>query len=100
MPIWDRRVKLASRATATIIPGISAPRLHGLHARLTTGPGRNGLRGRGFVELDVRHVAPEVLEPVVRARGRREDVHDDVEVVGDDPLSVALAVGRARDQIL
>ena len=40
---------------------------------------------RGGVELDRGHVVPELLELVVLARLRREDVQDDVEVVGEDP---------------
>ena len=42
--------------------------------------------------LELRDVAPEILEAVVLARLGREDVQDDVEVVGDDPARLALAV--------
>ena len=42
------------------------------------------------LDLDARHVAPQILEPVVRPRVRREDVQHDVEVVGDDPARLAL----------
>src|SRR5256885_13042658 len=44
------------------------------------------LDGRG-VQLDARDVAPELLEPVVLTRLRREDVEDHVQVVGEDPRS-------------
>ena len=51
-------------------------------------------------DFDERHVAPEILEPVEGARLGREDVQDDVEVVGDDPARLALAVDGARQQPL
>jgi hypothetical protein len=53
------------------------------------------LGGRG-VELDRRHVAPELLEAVVAARLRGEDVEDDVQVVDEDPVSLAIALDRPR----
>ncbi len=50
--------------------------------------------------LDRRHVVPEILEPVVRARLGREDVEDDVEVVGDDPVALALALDGVGEDAL
>jgi hypothetical protein len=50
------------------------------------------------VQLDRGHVAPEILEPVVRPRLRREDVQDDIEVVDEDPVALRLALHRARRQ--
>ena len=44
-------------------------------------------------EPRLRHVAPELLEPVELARRRGEHVHDDVEVVEQDPVSLPLALG-------
>src|SRR3954471_3718792 len=46
--------------------------------------------GRGF--------APELLQPVVLAGLRREDVHDHVEVVEQDPARLAGALRAARQQ--
>src|SRR5213593_285730 len=39
--------------------------------------------------LELRHIAPEILEAVETACLRREEVEDHVEVVGDDPLRLA-----------
>ena len=47
--------------------------------------------------LDRGHVVPELLEPVVVAGLGREDMQDDVEVVGDDPVALALAVDRVGE---
>ena len=58
------------------------------------------LARRGALEIDLRHVAPQILERIEAARLGREDVQDDVEIVGDDPVAVALAVGGARKQLL
>src|SRR4051794_2324457 len=57
------------------------------------------LAGRGCVELDRGHVVPQLLELVVPTRIGREDVEDDVEVIGEDPGSLLCSVGGARDQI-
>jgi hypothetical protein len=54
--------------------------------------------GGGGVELDRGHVAPELLETVVAASFRREDVQDDVEVVGEDPVPLRRAFDRPRPQ--
>src|SRR2546421_10621621 len=51
---------------------------------------------RGF-ELDRRYVAPQILESVVAARLRGEDVEHDVEVIGDDPGSLRGALERGRE---
>ena len=55
------------------------------------------LAGRDF---DRRRVAPQLFEAVIGARVRREDVQHDVEVVGDDPGRLSLAVDRRRQQAL
>src|SRR5205823_8214169 len=39
-----------------------------------------------------RHLAPQLLEPIERARLRREDVHDAVEVVHQDPAGLPVAL--------
>jgi hypothetical protein len=57
------------------------------------------LSGRG-VELDRGHVAPQLFEAVVAPRLRRKDVKDDVEVVDQDPVALALAFDRARPQLV
>src|SRR5215210_4638419 len=57
------------------------------------------LRRRG-VELDGRHVRPELLKAVVAARLGREDVQDDVEVVREDPISLPLPLDRSRPQLV
>src|SRR6188472_4807712 len=65
-------------------------------ARTRTGPiqvGQPHLRRRGGLEL--RDVVPEVLEAVVLARLRREDVEHDVEVVVDDPARLRQAARGA-----
>jgi hypothetical protein len=54
-----------------------------------------GSGGRGFDDL-VRHVTPEIVEPVEIARIGREHVQHDVEVVRDDPGGLALTCNRAR----
>jgi hypothetical protein len=43
-------------------------------------------------------LAPQLLEAVVVARLRREDVHDDVEVIHQDPVGAARALDAPRDQ--
>jgi len=52
------------------------------------------------VQVDRRHVAPQLFEPVVLARIGREDVQDDIEVVRDDPGSLARPVDALREQPL
>ena len=47
-----------------------------------------------------RRLAPELLQPVVLARVRREDVHHHVQVVQEDPARLAVALGAARQQPL
>src|SRR5215212_5048823 len=54
--------------------------------------GAPGLPGAG------RHLAPELLEAVVRARLGGEDVDDDVEVVHEDPARLADALDAAGQQ--
>jgi hypothetical protein len=56
--------------------------------------------GAGGVELDGRHVAPELLEAVVIPRLGREDVQDDVEVVREDPVPLSLALDGSRPQLV
>src|SRR6266536_2066298 len=57
-------------------------------------PGQQPVLDRdGFDRLG-RDVTPQILEPVVAARLRREHVQHDVEVVGDDPRPRGLAVDR------
>ena len=51
-------------------------------------------------QLDRGDVAPELLEAVVGPRLRREDVEDDVEVVGENPGRLPLAGHVARDEPL
>src|SRR6187551_258667 len=53
---------------------------------------RLGLGGRDL-ELDRGHVAPQLLEAVEAPRLGREEVEDDVEVVGDDPRRLGPAGG-------
>ena len=67
-------------------------------ARASDGPcpKRTTALGAGRLERLLGHVAPEVVEAVELARLGREDVQDDVEVVGDDPGRLALAGDRAR----
>ncbi len=48
------------------------------------------------IDLDPGDVAPQCFEPVEVARARREDVHDDVEVVEEDPFRFALPFGARR----
>jgi hypothetical protein len=50
--------------------------------------------------LDRGHVVPELLEPIVVAGLGREDVEDDVDVVGDDPLALALALDGVGEEPL
>src|SRR3972149_10176638 len=83
---WARRRAAASPGTkatslGTVRVDQAAWPMPSLRARRS---GINHLAGRRF-ELDRGHVGPQVLEPVVRPRLRREDVEDDVEVVGGDP---------------
>jgi hypothetical protein len=62
---------------------------------------RLGGRGRPRLdrgELDGGHVAPQLLEPVEATRLRREEVEDDVEVVGDDPTRLGHARRGAWEQ--
>src|SRR5215213_1937754 len=47
-----------------------------------------------------RGLAPEVFQPVVLACLGREDVHDHVPVVEQDPACLAGALGTARQQAL
>src|SRR6266508_2092558 len=59
---------------------------------------RGGLApARSGGDFDRGHVAPQILEAVIVPRLLREDVEDDVEVVGEDPGRLALAVDVARD---
>src|SRR3954454_16171021 len=44
--------------------------------------------------------APQVFEPVVLPCLRREDVHDHVPVVHEDPAGLAVALGAAGQQAL
>src|SRR4051812_16422833 len=62
-------------------------------------PAKATLGGRRLDGL-LGHIAPEVVEPVELARLRREDVQDDVEVVGDDPRRLALPRHRAGQKAL
>jgi hypothetical protein len=65
----------------------------------TTNPSCHiGRLGRG--ELDGWHVAPELLEPVVLPRLRREDVEDDIEVVGQDPIALRGALDGSRPELV
>src|SRR5680860_1809941 len=48
----------------------------------------------------LRGLAPEVLQAVELARGGREDVHDTVEVVEQDPTGLPDALGAAGQQAL
>ena len=57
-------------------------------------------RPRRRRELDGRHVTPELLEPVVLPRLRREDVEDDVEVVGQDPIALRGALDGSRPKLV
>src|SRR6202034_339948 len=43
-------------------------------------------------------LAPQLLQAVERAGFRREDVHDDVEVVHQDPIPLAQPLDAARQQ--
>src|SRR5712691_10776439 len=61
--------------------------------------GSTSLARRGRFDLDRGHVVPELLELVVPTRVRREDVQDDVEVVGEDPGPLLHPVYRAREEI-
>lgn len=56
--------------------------------------------GRGCFERLVRDVVPQVLEAVELARLGGEDVHDDVDVVADDPRRLLLALDRARQKVV
>src|SRR5437899_2686429 len=60
-------------------------RLRGSQARLLA-----SLRRRGH--LDALGIAPEALEAVEQARLRREDVHDEVEVIEKHPLRSLVAL--------
>ena len=55
---------------------------------------------RRRVELDRGHVAPELLEAVVATGIGREDVKDDVEVVGEDPVPLVRAFDGARPELV
>src|SRR6476661_4973152 len=83
-------------AAALVTPSIgraaalaAASRTGVIMARQLTGGG-----GRTLVEIQVqaRHVAPQLLEAVVVARVRREHVHHAVEVVHEDPARFAGAL--------
>ena len=91
-------VRAHRRGIAGSLSGDVRPRA----ARGLDGVGRRagGPLGGRSGHFDERHIAPQVLEAVVRARLRREDVQHRVEVVGDDPGALALAVDRAREQAL
>src|SRR6267378_908315 len=52
----------------------------------------------GAVERARRNLAPELLEPVEVARLGREDVHDDVEVVHEDPTGLTEPLDPLRQQ--
>src|SRR5205823_6025964 len=52
------------------------------------------------VQLDARHVPPQLLEAVVLPRLGGEDVEDHVQVVGDDPAALGLAGDRRRQRAL
>src|SRR5919197_2230333 len=67
---------------------------------MTTVPETADGLDRGSVELDARHVAPQLFEPVVLARLGRENVEDDVDVVGHDPAALGLAGDRRRERAL
>src|SRR5438034_885756 len=77
-PPWcDARGDRRGAAPATRIAG----RARACNARRADRPGRTRTRvvllaGRGRVELDRGHVVPQLLELVVAARVRREDVAD------------------------
>src|SRR5579862_700370 len=43
-------------------------------------------------------LAPQLLQAVVLARGGREDVNDDVEVVHQDPIALAETLDAARQR--
>src|SRR3954452_7858787 len=87
---------MAPRARrSSVAPNSKSSAQRTLRAQL---PARSTLPRRRRRHVDRRHVAPEVLEPVVVAGLRREDVQHDVEVVGDDPGALALPVDGARQE--
>ena len=49
-----------------------------------------------FLEIDALGVAPQSLETVVQARLGREDVHDEVEVIEQDPFRLLVAFDVRR----
>ena len=72
-------------------------------SQLSYGPGNRDCRcsfrrPRGSLEL--RHVVPEILEPVAPPGFVGEDVQDRVEVVRDDPGPFALAGDGARQELV
>ncbi len=97
------KILLRCRQGLVLLDGASRDRTGDLHAasvalsQLSYGPtgsrqssgGRRERRPLDGRDLDRRHVVPELLEPIVGARLRREEVQDDVEVVGDDPVAFA-----------
>src|SRR5215213_11382179 len=54
---------------------------------------------RGF-QIKSGYIAPQLLEPVEAAGVRREDVQDDVEVVGQDPGRLARPFHGRRDHAI
>src|SRR5258707_1046932 len=67
---------------------------------VASGVQRRRFLGRGYRRCLLRYVAPQVLQAIEVARLGREDVEDDVEVVGDDPRCLRLACRGARQQTL
>src|SRR4029453_16913973 len=57
-----------------------------------------GPDGKWSADASGRGFAPEVFEPVVLACVGREDVHDHVPVVEQDPAGLAVALGAAWQQ--
>src|SRR5215204_6581200 len=55
------------------------------------------LRRLGLLDLERRHLSPQRLEAVVLACGGREDVHDAVEVVHQNPAALRGALDALRD---
>src|SRR4051812_29520325 len=87
MPSLTAAVAIASSATP---PFWSLDKHEHMFAWCADGKGSADTAGGGF--------APEVLEAVVLACLGREDVHDHVPVVHEDPACFAVALGAAGEQ--
>src|SRR5271155_2915433 len=81
---------------------LTRPSLH-LEWLARRGRWRGGAAARGlavFPRGPDRRLSPQLLQPIELARLRREDVHDDVQIVHQDPARLARSLNAAGQQFV